>query len=720
MNFTNLSIKKEYRSFRHDIVREFYIPLLNMSTKYQRAVGFFSSSALIEISEGITGLIKNGGTVELIASPKLSEQDVEAIGKGISIRDEIIEKRITESITPPQNYYEEERLNLLVNLIAKGILEIKIAVVENKNSIGMFHEKLGLLYDNDGNIVAFSGSMNESTNAFMHNYESIDVFKSWGYDEERVEIKKSAFEAMWGDSEPNIKVLKFPEASEKKLLTYRKNDYIYTDIDEEQFGLVMEKDINEKEGPKIPKSVELRDYQRDAIVEWEKRGFVGIFDMATGTGKTFTGLAAIVQLYETVSDGLAVFIVCPYLHLVSQWEEDAKMFGLNPIICHSSSKQRNWKSRLNDGCLSLNLGLTDHFCAIFTNATYSSSYVQEVIEPVLQKSVLVVDEAHNFGAQHLSKFLKPEIKYRLALSATIERFGDDEGTEKLYDFFGDKCIEYTLEEAIQSDMLTKYFYYPIVVSFEDDELEEYIEISRRIARSVFINDSGDLSEHTKMLLIKRARMVAASRQKVYALCEEMKNHKDDSHMLVYCGATTIKDVGFDEETSNDEEKKQIDIITNQLGNELNMKVAKFTAEENLEEREVIKREFEEGVSLQALIAIRCLDEGVNIPSIRKAFILASSTNPKQYIQRRGRVLRRFKDKDYAEIYDFIMSPLSLGAVDSYDEETVRLTRSLVKKEITRMLDFVNLAENPSVADSLISQLIKEYDINLNEEDDDIV
>ena len=439
-----------------------------------------------------------------------------------------------------------------------------------------------------------------------------------------------------------------------------------------------------------------------------------------GTGKTFTGLAAIARLNENISGGIAIFIVCPYLHLVSQWEEDAKLFGMNPIICHSSSRQRNWKSRLSDACLSLKLGLTDNFCAIFTNATYSSSYVQNTIEAVLQNSLLVIDEAHNFGAEHLSKFLDPRIKYRLALSATIERYGDEEGTERLLGFFGDKCIEYTLEEAIKNDMLTKYYYYPIVVFFEDDELDEYIEISKKISKSVFTNKSGDVNDYTKMLLIKRARLVAASRQKIYALCEEIKKHKDESQMLVYCGATTVKDIDYNDEGSLDEEKKQIDIVANYLGNKLNMKVAKFTSEENLEEREVIKKEFEEGNNLQALIAIRCLDEGVNIPSIRKAFILASSTNPKQYIQRRGRVLRKYRGKKFAEIYDFIISPLPLGTVSGYDEDVVRLTKSLVKKEITRMQDFVNLAENPSVADKLIFQLINEYDIDLIEEDEDLV
>ncbi len=723
LSFRDIEIKTEYRSFRDDIVRDFYIPLLKHSCKYQRAVGFFSSTALIEISEGICELVKNGGSIELIASPKLSEEDIEAIEKGIKLREEVIEDRINTSIFEPKNEYEEERLNLLVNLIANNILEIKIAVIDKDNSIGMFHEKLGLLYDNDGNVIAFSGSMNESTMAFAHNYESIDVFKSWEFDKLRVESKIKAFEAIWEDEEPNIRTLDFPEASRQKLFKYRKNDIIDLDLDKKAF---CKEDIPEssiimppkKLKPELPSNISLRDYQVEAIDEWQKRNFVGIFDMATGTGKTITGLSAVVRLYESLKSGLAIFIVCPYQHLVNQWVEDIENFGMQPIICHSASTQRNWKSRLSDACLSLELGIEDHFCAIFTNATYASSYVQDTIKPILKKSLILVDEAHNFGAENLSKFLNKDIPYRLALSATIERYGDEEGTEKLFNYFGDKCIEYTLEEAIRNDMLTRYYYYPIPVSFQEEELSEYVEISKKIAKTFAINKKKKLSEHTKMLLIKRARMVAAASEKVSALCNEMLNHKDDAHMLVYCGATTMRDEGYMEGVAPEEEKRQIDLVAEKLGNELGMKVAKFTSEENAEEREILKKEFDEGESLQVLIAIRCLDEGVNIPNIRKAFILASSTNPKEYIQRRGRVLRKAKGKEYAAIYDFIMVPIPLEDLVLYDDDVIKSTQSLVRKEIERMKDFANLAENPSVADDLIFQLANSYNIDLTKEVDE--
>ena len=362
----------------------------------------------------------------------------------------------------------------------------------------------------------------------------------------------------------------------------------------------------------------------------------------------------------------------------------------------------------------MEIGLLRCVCAIFTNATYSTLKIQQILQDVKKQSVLIVDEAHNFGAENLSKFLDNKIPYRLALSATLERYEDEEGTKKLFDYFGDKCIEYSLKEAIDNDMLVRYYYHPIVVNFEGEELEKYLEISRKILKSLVSTKENRVSEYTKLLLIKRARLVAAAKQKITALVQEMQQYKTENHMLVYCGATTMADVEYDELKAPDEEKKQVDIVMNQLGNKLNMHVAKFTSEETAEQRESIKREFDKGEHLQALIAIRCLDEGVNIPSIRKAFILASSTNPKQYIQRRGRVLRKNKGKDFADIYDFILSPLPLEQIGAYDDEVVRLSGAVVKSEIERMKDFAKLAENPSASDQILYSLATKYNLEMGE------
>jgi superfamily II DNA or RNA helicase len=729
MGFTEINIKTEYRSLSDDVIKEFYIPLLKEAVLYKRAVGFFSSSALIEISKGISGLIKNGGKIQLVASPRLSEEDVNAINKGFELKNDVLDQAIIKSFTPPKDIFEEERLNLLAHLVADGILDIKIAFMEKDKNIGMFHEKMGLIYDQNKNVLAFTGSMNETITAFSHNYESIDVFCSWTTDEERVFAKENAFSAIWNDYEPSIKIIDFPNVAKELLQTYKK-DIVNYDIDKSEFANKSEIDLTAdsqdlpkiKTGPKIPEDVQLHDYQLEAISEWKKRNYMGIFDMATGTGKTYTGLGAIAELHETLNGNLAVFIVCPYQHLVEQWVEDILKFGMKPIIGYSASKQKDWKRRLKDSVMGFNLEVNKHFCFISTNATFSSDFVQDQLMKLRGNVVLVVDEAHNFGAKHLSKMLNPNIPFRLALSATLERHGDEEGTETLFNYFGDKCIEYTLKQAIDSNKLTPYYYYPIVVSLNDDELLEYKNITSQIFKHCSKDNRGKLkiSETGKMLLIKRARLVAAAQDKIIKLAKLMEDYKKDSHMLVYCGAATLEDPRYIEGEASSEEKRQIDIVANMLGNSHGMRVSKFTSEEKADEREDLKVAFSEGKHLQALIAIRCLDEGVNIPSIKTAFILASSTNPKEYVQRRGRVLRKYPGKNFANIYDFITLPILTEEANNTSEEDLQMVRSLASKEIVRMKDFASIAENPSVADQLIDDINTAYKINkIGGDEDDI-
>lgn len=723
MSFRDIDIRPEYRSRLDDVVREFYTPILCQAVAYKRAVGFFSSSALIELTQGLGGLIDNGGAIELIASPKLSPEDITAIEDGFERRTQIIEQTLLRELRAPKGRFEEARLNLLSNLIAAGRLEIKIAFLEEDSHIGMFHEKMGLMYDCENNIVAFTGSMNESANAFSHNYESIDVFTSWSQDESRVMAKQAAFNAMWNDYEPSIKVISFPSVEKAIIEQYRKNDVIDTSClrmtQEPESQSASTCDDFSHPFPRIPSWVSIREYQKQAISQWKANGFIGIFDMATGTGKTYTALAAISELYQEANQKLAVIIVCPYQHLVEQWKEDIENFGMKPIVCYSASPQKNWRDRLKTAVTGFNLGVNDHFCVISTNAMFSSQYVQDQVSSLRGNTLLVIDEAHNFGADNLSRTLLPNMKYRLALSATIDRYGDEEGTQKLYSYFGQKCIEYTLKEAIDNRMLTPYYYHPIVVSLNDDELTSYLEITAQIVNAIHSSKKKGgkvvLSEYAKMLLIKRARLVAGATEKITSLKASMEPYVNDNHILVYCGATTMHDVDYREDKPPVDDMRQIDIVADLLGNEMGMRVSKFTSEEDAEERERLKEEFADGKHQQVLIAIRCLDEGVNIPSIRTAFILASSTNPKEYIQRRGRVLRTFKGKDFATIYDFITLPIPLERVSEYPVETLASVKSLAVREIVRMKDFAAISENPSEVDKLIVELVDAFNISPDDE-----
>jgi superfamily II DNA or RNA helicase len=390
-------------------------------------------------------------------------------------------------------------------------------------------------------------------------------------------------------------------------------------------------------------------------------------------------------------------------------------FNIKPIIGYSTSSQKDWPKRLENAIFNqkLNVKNREFFCFICTNATFSSKKVQTLLGKLNSNVLLLVDEAHNFGAISLSNLLTDKYNYRLALSATIERHNDEEGTSKLFDYFGDKCIEYTLERAIDEKKLTRYKYYPIITLLNDEEMSMFSDLSYEISKCLIKSKNGKmvLNEKGKILALKRARLVAGISDKITKLNEYIQPFINDNHLLVYCGATSMLYTDQDETDIDKDELRQISVVTNLLGNVLKMNISQFTSREDINEREHIKKEFSEGKNLQALIAIKCLDEGVNIPAIKTAFILASTTNPKEYIQRRGRVLRLAEGKEFATIYDFLALPRKISEVSSLTAEQLRRELSLVKNEITRAEEFARIAMNMAEAEKIINEIKNAYSIN---------
>lgn len=703
MSFKDLSIKNEYRSFNDNIVKDFYIPVLGEAILYQRAVGFFSSSALVMLANGIEGLIKNGGRIEIVASPRLSKEDVDEISRGYELRKVIEQALLRELDALP---VECETLSYVASLVATGKLDIKIAFLSSHKEIAMYYEKMGLMTDGDGNVIAFSGSMNESENAFSMNYEAFDVFCSWTEDKKRVQKKQLAFQAIWEDYEPGIQTIEFPDVVCRKLYSYNQElAGRYPEVSEqENFNAHPEGAMY------LPVHFHARPYQENAVVEWKKHGYRGIFDMATGTGKTLTALLGLWQLFTDNQERLAIIITCPYQHLVDQWVEDIETFGIRPIIGYSDSPQKKWKKNLEQAVRSFRLGVLNFFCFITTNASFVTKKVQEQMGLLGADTVYVVDEAHNMGAGYYRKYLPENIGYRLALSATLERYQDEAGTAALSSYFGEKCITYSLKEAIRSGMLTRYYYYPILTYFDRDELDDYLGLTVQISQAMKKkNGKMVLSEYAKQLLMRRSKIIAGAKGKLPELKRQMEPHISEKHILIYCGSATIK------ENEDDEfGRRQIDLVSEMLGNDLGMRVGRFTSRENIKERAQIRDAFSKGDLLQALVAIKCLDEGVNIPNIQTVFILASSTNPKEYIQRRGRVLRKALGKDYAVIYDFVTLPFPVNEIGTQSESVIHATKGLIKRELIRMLDFAELAENPSKTFDLVYEL--KHGFNIQEEE----
>ncbi len=305
-----------------------------------------------------------------------------------------------------------------------------------------------------------------------------------------------------------------------------------------------------------------------------------------------------------------------------------------------------------------------------------------------------------------------QFTYRLALSATFERHRDDEGTALLCQYFGKKCIEYSLERAIKEKQLTPYKYHPVLVYLNEGELSDYEQISFELAKHVHSGKNGatKLDRYGEQLAIKRSRIIAGAMQKLDRLLEVIAPYKNEHFILVYCGATNVASPIADKTDTDDAEIRQIEAVTRLLGNTLGMKVSRFTADENIEERNAIKQHFKAGDDLQAIVAIKCLDEGVNIPGIRTAFILASTTNPKEYIQRRGRVLRKSPEtgKEYAEIFDFVTLPRPLDEVSGLTEDKMKRDLTLVKNELLRVQEFGRLSLNSMEATQFIWEICDCY------------
>jgi len=683
----------EYRTGSNDVVKEFYVKAFGKSVEYWRAVGYFRSSSLEAFGSTLQKFLKKNGKIKLITSVELTEADSNAIEQGLS-KQEVCEHRINAII---ENEFKENvgtGVTKLSYLLEIGRLEIKIALP--KSGRGIYHEKVGVFFDEEDNYVAFAGSQNETVNAFEQNYECIDVFTSWN-DEARAKLKKQEFEALWSGVSKGAIVFDFPEASKKKLIHTVKE---YTPL---EYGVELFDEPNIEYGskniPKFPSWLKLRYYQKRAINTWIKNDGHGIWEMATGSGKTITSLAAATHLLNSLPEGyVPLLVVVPYMHLVEQWAKEGRNFGINFIKCNSD--YGNWEKELNHAITNALQDNNRLIPILTTTGTYKTSRFQNQIKK-LENILLIVDEAHNFGSKDIRQFYIENTRFKLGLSATPKRHMDDEGSQAILDYFGDVIFTYDLKDAIRDGNLTPYYYYPIFVNLTEDEEEEYYELSQKISQLAASGKSIDDPDSTlKILLMKRARIVSSAANKIESL-KQLLIDKDLIHSkrnLFYVAAKIEKEDGY--------ELRMVDKMVHLL-RDLGMQVDKFTSDENKDQRKYLIDKLSNDY-IDGLVAIKCLDEGVDIPSVESAFILASSSNPKEFIQRRGRVLRQSKEtgKKYAYIYDFIVIPNP--EKENLDIGTYKMERNYLEKEFLRFQEFVEIAENAHEIEPLIAELKEKY------------
>jgi DNA phosphorothioation system restriction enzyme len=695
----DLRIADSYRSDVDDLLQDFFLPCLRESVSYDRAAGFFTSTSLALAAQGVTALIRNGGRMRLVASPRLTDEDAEAIASGYRRREDVIEAVLERELVESSGL-ERERVGFLAWLIATRRLDVKIAIVERDRSIGIYHEKVGIFRDASADFVVFSGSANESASALIANFESFEVFRSWEPDDvRRAERRVIEFDALWSDTTPSLRVFDFPEAAKRRLLEYAPSEEPDEAIEDWLAGPVREAARGKR--LTIPRDIELRSYQKDAVQSWFSNNGRGIWRMATGSGKTIAALTAaaeLARLLEARGRSTVIVVTCPLQHLVRQWAREAKRFGARPIECFGSRER--WGPEVDDAARALSVGASGLVMLITTNDTFTGSAFQDRLAGLNADLMLVADEVHTLGALKARRALSERVDYRLGLSATPERWYDDEGTSALSSYFGPVVFEFGLAQAIAAGALTPYRYFPVMVELSPEELDEYLELTAKIGALVGAEGSElatDLSEGPlQALLIRRSRLLGGASGKVPALRGVIAPLARASHHLVYCADTSSDD-------GNGQRVRQLDSVMQLLGHDLRMSANSYTHETSPVEREILEQRFTTG-ELQALVAIRCLDEGIDIPEARSGFILASTSNPRQFIQRRGRLLRRSPGKQRADVYDFIVVPPGAPR----DATQFAVERRLLRRELARVVEFATLATNGPEALAELLELRRSY------------
>ena len=687
MGFTELTIKDLYVTDSDDIPEEFYGIALPKTVLYKRAAGFFSSSALATLGRGLKQFYYNGGNMRLIVSPLFSKEDYEAIELGYKAQEDIAAQRIVEMFNIDE-IKDDDGANILSWLIFEKRLDIRVDVKKENNKKAIFHDKFSVLIDEEGNRITFRGSMNESETAMVDNYESIEVDCSWETEGLRRAIQREKqFDAIWDDDSNKWSTIPIPDAVKESLVQIRRpikaDTYEYV---ENSPQLVCESEtVYMPSRPAIPKWLELRKYQKNAIAAWVKNNNRGIFQMATGTGKTKTSLAAVTKILDVyysnqVKCGLVV--VVPYVVLLEQWLEDLKEFQISAIACYESKNK--WLPRVEENIRLFNENVRDKLFLITTTKTLISTDFQRCIATIKGDYIFLADEMHHLTSDMMRQSLPQNAKYRLGLSATLMTKYNSAKMEELKAYFGGIIYEYSMKEAIETDCLTRYFYYPIYVELTDEEKSDYYEVSKKISKAMMLagNDLDDDDNiPLKALLSQRGRILASASNKLIKLKEMAPQFKDKANLIIYCGDKIESNV------------KYIDKVYEIVNNEEGIISAKFTAEENPQQRRDILDLFGKKV-IQALIAIRCLDEGVDIPQLETAIIMSSGTNPKEFIQRRGRILRKAAGKQYSYIYDFIVIPsLSIQDVSALTPDEKEMELKVISREFERVQEFANLAEN---------------------------
>lgn len=722
---------RSYRTGSDTEPVQFYMDGLCNSNRFDLLLGYFSSAAINVLSIGFASFLYNGGILRMAINNVLSQEDKDAIKagrEGVAINTTIDITDIN-SLKNSLDDYGQHFFECLAWLIANEKIQIKI--IKPKYGKGIAHYKSGAFYDGI-DTVGFKASCNFTAFGLLENLEELDAFLSWenSRSSKMINRQNKDFEDIFSGTSNVVEYLEIGD-----ILVAIKNEFGNRSINE---LLIKEKELAEKKtrllenkgikksfakaiikieeiiiAPRFPFSVGPRSYQMDAYSNWAKNNNQGIFAMATGTGKTLTALYCLLELYNKQKSYRAIIIV-PTVGLAVQWENECKAFNFKNILKVNS--KNNWENELAFINLSKNF-IDNSFIIITTYASFTKKKFQAFFIGLQKDTLIIADEVHNMGAPGVVKVLENiKLEKRIGLSATPKRMYDDLGGDAIDRFFNDKepyVYNYSMETAIKNGILCNYLYYPHIVKLTEVEFEEYKTISKQLAR-FFDSKEGKylFNEEVERLLLKRKRIIHKAQNKLEAfkdiLNTEFKIRGNLKYTLVYVPE------GIEPNYSSDDNAIEIEDDINLLnqytkivgGVNKSIMVKQYTG--STPNREELISDFRSGI-IHTLTSMKCLDEGIDVPRSELAIFCSSTGNPRQFIQRRGRVLRRHPDKIYATIHDLVVIP----DVNN-NENTFSMERSIVQKELERVVNFAELADNKTETYEVFKEVLEYYNLNLND------
>lgn len=676
-------LKTEYSSETDDIARDFYAPCFQRATHYDRITGFFSSTVFHLLHGSLDTFFQtNGGKMRILCSPRLSSNDAEGLLYGYAARDDtelanLLSDELRNHLASPA----ADGAKLFAALVASGHLDLRLAKVSShaaSNSKSMFHDKVGVFQDSDGDSVGFRGSLNETYLGLSKhgNVESIDVWPSWtgGRDAERAEKAVERFEDLWDGKTPGVSVVALPDDIRRELEVVASNVNLEALLRDDAASKA-----NHSSQPSVG-GITLREHQSEAFRAWQANGHRGIFAHATGSGKSVSGLYC---AHQAISAGLIPIILVPSKLLLEQWATHVReVLGAKAIKVGAGHDEWRRSSIIRAAMETHEPNRPYVIIAVLNSASTPAFRAQ--VERGVANAFILIDESHRAGSlqyRGLLEWLKAP--QRLGLSATPTRANDPEGTAALSDFFGGTVHQYTLKDALNDGVLAQYVYHPQWVSLTEEEQERWdvltTEIRRRTAMDRSVDAAAPLSEQLKMKLIERARIAkSASRKVPAAIRTVVENYKPDERQkwLIYC------------DNQRQVEELRVGLSSNGL-----TAWAYHSAMAGDPVNTLRMFDSEGGI----IISIRCLDEGVDIPSATHALVIASSRNEREFIQRRGRILRKAPNKTIATLADILVLPDEVQRTDS--------SWSLVVGELARASQFAAWGLNTDSVSKIEAKII---------------